>query len=156
MVNMAAASQTRLTITSNDRGNTGDANGNLMPSELADALTDTFASHPLVRRLVVRSEQAGHGLQALAIADWLARVVSLPLPLGLTQPVSLRQLGTLLPEMAFWLPAHRLQATLVDQLCRTHVLDALHPGLPCPALPARQLHGMLMGFADLVYKTVVP
>jgi exodeoxyribonuclease V beta subunit len=130
----------------------GDARPAAGGETLTDALTDTFASHPLVRRLVVRSEQAGHGLQALAIADWLARVVSLPLPLGLTQPVSLRQLGTLLPEMAFWLPAHRLQATLVDQLCRTHVLDALHPGLPCPALPARQLHGMLMGFADLVFE----
>ena len=130
----------------------GDARPRAGGETLTDALTDTFASHPLVRRLVVRSEQAGHGLQALAIADWLARVVSLPLPLGLTQPVSLRQLGTLLPEMAFWLPAHRLQATLVDQLCRTHVLDALHPGLSCPALPARQLHGMLMGFADLVFE----
>jgi VCBS repeat-containing protein len=30
-----------LTVTTNDRGNTGDANGNLMPNELADALTDT-------------------------------------------------------------------------------------------------------------------
>ena len=30
-----------LTVTTNDRGNTGDANGNLIPTELADALTDT-------------------------------------------------------------------------------------------------------------------
>ena len=31
----------KLTVTTNDLGHTGDANGNLMPSELADALTDT-------------------------------------------------------------------------------------------------------------------
>ena len=30
-----------LTVTTNDLGNTGDANGNLMPNEPADALTDT-------------------------------------------------------------------------------------------------------------------
>ena len=31
----------KLTVTTNDLGHTGDANGNLVPSELADALTDT-------------------------------------------------------------------------------------------------------------------
>ncbi len=143
-----------------------------------------WATHPLVQRLVRRCELAGHGLQAPAIADWLARVVNQPLPLGAPgllgglppdwppvpggavadrvgchdrspppqRTVSLRQLGTLLPEMAFWLPAHRLHASAVGEVCRTHILEALHPGMPCPPLPARQLHGMLMGFADLVFE----
>ena len=30
-----------LTVTTNDQGNTGDANGNLIPNQPADALTDT-------------------------------------------------------------------------------------------------------------------
>ena len=42
----------------------------------------------------------------------------------------------------------RLPATVVDALCRTHFL----PGLDRPALPQRELHGMLMGFADLVFE----
>lgn len=133
----------------------------------------------LWQRLIRRCEQAGHGANAPAIADWLARIVHHPLPLGgplaiasanasanastnasATAPgatpsagsVSLRRLYHRLPEMAFWLPAHRLDAPWVGEVCRAHILDALRPGLPCPALPVRQLHGMLMGFADLVFE----
>ncbi|MDO4592264.1 MAG: PD-(D/E)XK nuclease family protein, partial [Comamonadaceae bacterium] len=35
----------------------------------------------------------------------------------------------------------------VDALCRQYIL----PGMDRPALPERSLHGMLMGFADLVF-----
>ncbi len=133
----------------------------------------------LWQRLIRRFEQAGHGANAPAIADWLARIVHHPLPLGgplaiasanasvvasvnesETAPgatpsagsVSLCRLHHRLPEMAFWLPAHRLDAPWVGDVCRAHILDALWPGVPCPALPVRQLHGMLMGFADLVFE----
>ncbi|RXL56260.1 hypothetical protein EO238_33755, partial [Citrobacter sp. AAK_AS5] len=51
-------------------------------------------------------------------------------------------------EMEFWLPSAHLQATAVDALCRRHLLHAQ----PRPALPQRELHGMLMGFADLVFE----
>jgi exodeoxyribonuclease V beta subunit len=60
----------------------------------------------------------------------------------------LNALGTLLPEMEFWLPAARLHAKEVDALCRQHLL----PGVSRPQLPEAQLHGMLMGFADLVFE----
>ncbi len=76
---------------------------------------------------------------------WLSTVVHLPLP-----PVgaSLRGLQRMLPEMEFWLPVHRLPAAEVDALCRTHLLA----GRERPALPERELRGMLMGFADLVFE----
>jgi len=61
---------------------------------------------------------------------------------------SLQGLQHVLPEMEFWLPAGRLQSATVDHLCRQHLLD----GLPRPELPERELHGMLMGFADLVFE----
>jgi len=54
----------------------------------------------------------------------------------------------LLPEMEFWLPAARLHAREVHALCRKHLL----PGVSRPQLPDAQLHGMLMGFADLVFE----
>ncbi len=140
--------------------------GAALPPQPGDPVS-VFATHPLVQRLVRRCEQAGHGLQAPAIADWLGRIVNLPLSLplspalpgqsmasgaGVVDAVSLSQLATLLPEMAFWLPAHRLHASAVGEACRTHILETLLPDMPCPALPERQLHGMLMGFADLVFE----
>lgn len=46
------------------------------------------------------------------------------------------------------MPSDNLQAAEVDALCQRHLLDSL----PRPALPQRTLHGMLMGFADLVFE----
>jgi exodeoxyribonuclease V beta subunit len=50
--------------------------------------------------------------------------------------------------MEFWLPAQRLHAREVDALCLQHLL----PGVDRPQLPDAKLHGMLMGFADLVFE----
>jgi exodeoxyribonuclease V beta subunit len=50
--------------------------------------------------------------------------------------------------MEFWLPAERLHAREFDALCQQHLL----PGVSRPQLPDAQLHGMLMGFADLVFE----
>ncbi|MDH0199990.1 exodeoxyribonuclease V subunit beta [Comamonas aquatica] len=109
---------------------------------------DPEASEPLAARLLRRCERAGRQAQAADALQWLRAVVHQPLaPLG----VSLAQLGAaeaLLPEMEFWLPAQRLSAPRIDALCRQHIL----PGRPRPALPERELHGMLMGFADLVFQ----
>ncbi|WP_314972810.1 exodeoxyribonuclease V subunit beta [Comamonas testosteroni] len=108
---------------------------------------DPDSSEPLAARLLRRCERAGRKEQAADVLQWLRAVVHQPLaPLG----VSLAQLGkgdALLPEMEFWLPARRLSAPRIDALCRRHIL----PGQPRPALPERELHGMLMGFADLVF-----
>jgi exodeoxyribonuclease V beta subunit len=101
----------------------------------------------LEARLLRRCERAGRKEQAGDVLRWLRAVVHQRLsPLD----VSLAQLGerdALLAEMEFWLPAQRLSAQRVDDLCREHML----PGQPRPALPQRELHGMLMGFADLVF-----
>lgn len=109
---------------------------------------DPEVSEPLAARLLRRCERAGRQAQAADALQWLRAVVHQPLvPLG----VSLAQLGegdALLPEMEFWLPAQRLSAPRIDALCRQHIL----PGRPRPALPERELHGMLMGFADLVFQ----
>jgi len=96
-------------------------------------------------RLRRRCERSAYGAVADEVLTWLAAVVATPLPpLG----VPLAALATRLPEMEFWLPAQRLPAQGIDALCRQHLL----PGLSRPALPERALHGMLMGFADLVFE----
>ena len=108
---------------------------------------DPEASEPLAARLLRRCERAGRKEQAADTLQWLRAAVHQPLaPID----VSLAQLGqgdALLPEMEFWLPAQRLSAQRIDALCRQHIL----PGQPRPSLPERELHGMLMGFADLVF-----
>ena len=96
-------------------------------------------------RLRQRCERAGYKLQAEDVVQWLGRVVAQPLQ---GPGVSLQGLHTLLPEMEFWLPAGRLHAREVDALCRQHLL----PGVSRPQLPDAQLHGLLMGFADLVFE----
>jgi len=50
--------------------------------------------------------------------------------------------------MEFWFPSDGLQAGLIDSLCRQH----LQIGRPRPTLPERELKGLLMGFADLVFE----
>ena len=134
----------------------GPVVGNFLHDQLEWLATEGFAlqsrddpdnSEPLAARLLRRCERAGRKEQAADVLQWLRAVVHQPLaPLG----VSLSQLGdgdALLPEMEFWLPAQRLSAPHIDALCRRHIL----PGQPRPVLPERELHGMLMGFADLVF-----
>mgnify|MGYP006144932757 CR=1 FL=1 len=60
---------------------------------------------------------------------------------------SLSEFERLLPEMEFWFPSDALPTAEVDRLCQVHLLD----GHARPQLPARELQGMLMGFADLVF-----
>lgn len=76
---------------------------------------------------------------------WLTRVVGQPLH-GPGAP--LRALDRVLPEMEFWLPAGQIDTPAIDRLCREHLL----PGVDRPGLPQSRLHGMLMGFADLVFE----
>ncbi|MET1114073.1 MAG: exodeoxyribonuclease V subunit beta [Comamonas sp.] len=128
----------------------GPVVGNWVHDELEwlageDFALDAAGSGPLAQRLLQRSARAGRSAQGTDLVQWLAAVVHHPLaPLG----VPLSQLDQVLPEMEFWLPAQQLPAPDIDALCRQHLL----PGRPRPALPARQLHGMLMGFADLVFE----
>ncbi|WP_159915050.1 exodeoxyribonuclease V subunit beta [Pantoea sp. 18069] len=128
----------------------GPVVGNWVHDELEWLAGEDFALEadgqgPLAQRLLQRSARAGRGAQAADLLQWLQAVVHHPLvPLG----VPLSGLDQVLPEMEFWLPAARLPAPEIDALCQQHLL----PGQPRPSLPARQLHGMLMGFADLVFE----
>jgi exodeoxyribonuclease V beta subunit len=53
-----------------------------------------------------------------------------------------------MPEMEFWFPSERLDVGALDRLCRERLLN----GIARPHLPQRALHGMLKGFADLVFE----
>lgn len=124
----------------------GPSAGNFLHDQLEWLAADGFALDvPKAERLKKRCDNAGYKTQADDVVQWLTRVVAQPLR-GPGSP--LNALGTLLPEMEFWLPAERLHAREVDALCQQHLL----PGVSRPQLPDAQLHGMLMGFADLVFE----
>ena len=93
--------------------------------------------------LARRCERAGWGNWQSEAITWLRTVAQTPLPhLG----GALSELDEMLPEMEFWFPSEHLDSTALDALCTQLLLD----GAPRPALPRRQLHGMLKGYADLV------
>ena len=124
----------------------GPSAGNFLHDQLEWLAAEGFVlDAQRVERLKLRCARAGHQAQAEAVVQWLGRVLTQPLP-GPDAP--LQALRTVLPEMEFWLPAERLHARELDALCQHHLL----PGVPRPQLPQAQLHGMLMGFADLVFE----
>ena len=126
----------------------GALSGNFLHEQLEWLAGEGFALQGdalLAERLRRRCERAGHGERADDVVQWLTAVAATPLA-GVGAPLS--ALGALLPEMEFWLPARCRRAADVDALCRTHLL----PGMDRPPLPERELRGMLMGFADLVFE----
>ena len=100
---------------------------------------------PLAARLRQHCRRAGRANQAEAVVAWLSQVVETVLP---GPGVALSGLHQVLPEMEFWMPVRALLSREIDALCCTHLL----PGVARPSLAARQLRGMLMGFADLVFE----
>jgi exodeoxyribonuclease V beta subunit len=121
--------------------------GNFLHDQLEWLTTEGFAlpgNDQLIQRLQRRCERAGRGKHAETVVAWLSEVVQTRLP---GPNASLMELVHVLPEMEFWLPAQRIEAKEMDAHCRAHVLA----GIDRPALVERQLHGMLMGFADLVF-----
>ncbi|RZS30986.1 exodeoxyribonuclease V subunit beta [Corticibacter populi] len=103
------------------------------------------------QRLLRQAELAGYGPQAQALLDWLQAIMATPmLPQSGDAPTAPRlgQLHRHLSEMEFWLPTGMLQASALDALCRTHYW----PEHPRPRISERSWHGMLMGFADLVFE----
>lgn len=127
----------------------GELVGNFIHEQLEWLEGEDFALEAdgqgrLSEQLLRRCERAGRTEQAQDTLQWLRHVVHHPLPpLG----CSLAQIRTRLPEMEFWLPIAQLPAREVDALCRQFIL----PEMERPMLPDRSLHGMLMGFADLVF-----
>lgn len=127
----------------------GELVGNFIHEQLEWLEGEDFALEAdgqgrLSDQLLRRCEWAGRSEQAQDTLEWLRHVVHYPLPpLG----CSLAQIDTRLAEMEFWLPVAQLPARQVDALCRQYIL----PDMDRPTLPDRSLHGMLMGFADLVF-----
>ena len=121
--------------------------GNFLHDQLEWLTSEGFAlpgNETLVQRLQRRCERAGRGKYAQVVEAWLSEVVQTRLP---GPNAALMELVHVLPEMEFWLPADRIEAKEIDVQCRTHILV----GFDRPSLAERQLHGMLMGFADLVF-----
>ena len=122
--------------------------GNVLHELLEWLAAEQFAlegAEGLRQALARRCERLGWAQRTEDLQRWLERLCSVPLPpLG----VSLRELRGTRPELEFWLPSQALDAGALDALCRRHIW----PGEPRPALPERTLHGMLMGFADLVFE----
>ena len=122
--------------------------GNFLHEQLEWLAAEGFAlagNDPLAARLQQRCARAGYGDAATELAHWLTTVLQTRLP---GPQAALTELTQVLPEMEFWLPADCIDSSQVDALCQQHLL----PGVPRPALVPRQLHGMLMGFADLVFE----
>jgi exodeoxyribonuclease V beta subunit len=122
--------------------------GNFLHDQLEWLTSEGFAlpgNETLTQRLQRRCERAGRGKYAEVVEAWLSEVVQTRLP---GPNATLMDLVHVLPEMEFWLPADRIEAKEIDAHCRAHVLVSVDR----PALADRQLHGMLMGFADLVFE----
>lgn len=126
----------------------GAESGNFLHDQLEWLSAERFklqGNGPLAQRLQRRCERAGREKHAQTVVNWLCEVVQTRLP---GPNAALSELHQVLPEMEFWLPADRMEANEIDRLCRAHLLI----GVERPALAERQLHGMLMGFADLVFE----
>jgi exodeoxyribonuclease V beta subunit len=96
-------------------------------------------------RLAQRIERAGWANRQDDAIAWLREVAVTPLPpLG----AALAEIRDPLPEMEFWFPSERLDVGALDRLCRSRLLGRTER----PTLPERELHGMLKGFADLVFE----
>ncbi len=126
----------------------GSVPGNFLHEQLewmAQEGFDRIDEPPFVARLGQRIERAGWGHRLDDTQAWLREVVSTPLPpLG----AALRALAQPMPEMEFWFPSEHLDVGRLDRLCRERI-----PGpAQRPTLPERSLHGMLKGFADLVFE----
>ncbi len=126
----------------------GSVPGNFMHEQLEWMAGEGFgrADEPeFLVRLGQRIERAGWGHRQDDALAWLHAVVTTELPpLG----AALAGLDDPMPELEFWFPSERLDVAGLDRLCRTRIMK----GLERPTLPPRVLHGMLKGFADLVFE----
>ncbi|KQQ36151.1 exodeoxyribonuclease V beta chain [Duganella sp. Leaf126] len=126
----------------------GSVPGNFLHEQLEWLGQEGFASigdDNFDARLARRVERAGWGNRLDDTLAWVRTIAGTPLPYLET---ALAGIDTPLAEMEFWFPSERLSTSALDRLCVARLLD----GMARPALPERQLHGMLKGFADLVFE----
>jgi exodeoxyribonuclease V beta subunit len=122
--------------------------GNFLHEQLDWMAQEGFAvadDEQFAQRLGQRCERAGWGHRQEDAVAWLCTLALTRLP-PLDAPLA--QIATLLPEMEFWFPSEQLSSARLDALCSKHLLE----GIARAALPERELHGMLKGFADLVFE----
>ena len=108
-------------------------------------------NHPnFAARFNARCARAGWANRQEAALTWLTKIVSTKLKMV---DVSLIDLQNYLCEMEFWYPTEHVKVQQLDALCRVHLLQSADVNLSDrPALPERQLHGLMMGFADLLFE----
>ncbi|MES2901830.1 MAG: exodeoxyribonuclease V subunit beta [Pseudomonadota bacterium] len=126
----------------------GSVPGNFLHEQLEWMAQEGFAiaaDEQFAQRLGQRCERAGWANRKDDAIAWLRTVALTRLP---PLDAALADIGQVLPEMEFWCPSEHLDSVALDRLCSQHLLDAT----PRPALPDRALHGMLKGFADLVFE----
>jgi exodeoxyribonuclease V beta subunit len=126
----------------------GPVAGNFLHDQLEWLAGEKFKlseNSELTARLQRRCERSGYTKAAQDLVQWLTAVVQTPLS---GPNAALADLDRVFPEMEFWLPVQSIQTRTVDALCRQYLLE----GVERPSLPDRELHGMLMGFADLVFQ----
>lgn len=136
----------------------GPLSGNFLHDQLEWMGSEGFGhfSMPLLKQ---RCERAGHADSADELATWLQTVANTPLPgpgvaLSLLSGISEAEnpsppsTRSILTELEFWLPTDHIDTEAVDGWCQHH----FWPGAPRPALRRSVLHGMLMGFMDLVFE----
>jgi exodeoxyribonuclease V beta subunit len=126
----------------------GSVPGNFLHEQLEWMGEEGFAiveQENFEARLTRRVERAGWGNRLADTLAWLREIATTELPY-VNAPLS--RIEAPLPEMEFWFPSERLDTGALDQLCVAHLLG----GAARPSLPERQLHGMLKGFADLVFE----
>jgi exodeoxyribonuclease V beta subunit len=126
----------------------GSVPGNFLHEQLEWMAQEGFAivhDASFDTRLTQRCERAGWAHRAEDTIAWMRAVATTTLPpLG----AALAAIANPLPEMEFWFPSDRLAVGELDQLCRERLLG----GIDRAVLPERELHGMLKGFADLVFE----
>jgi len=125
----------------------GSVPGNFLHEQLEWMAQEGFAiDDPNVEsRLRQRIERAGWGNRLDDALAWLRMIAATRLP---PFGASLAGIVAPLPEMEFWFPSEELAVGELDRLCRRRLLG----NTARPTLPERALHGMLKGFADLVFE----
>ncbi|MEW6024910.1 MAG: exodeoxyribonuclease V subunit beta [Pseudomonadota bacterium] len=125
----------------------GSVPGNFLHEQLEWMAQEGFAidDPSFESRLVQRIQRAGWGNRLDDALAWLRMIATTRLP---PFGASLLEIDAPLPEMEFWFPSEELDVGALDRLCRRRLLG----NTARPTLPDRALHGMLKGFADLVFE----
>ena len=120
--------------------------GSFLHEQLAWLAEHEFADDAATRSAFVqRCARQGWEAEAEAAWDWLQQVARTPLP---PLRASLRELRACLAEMEFWFPVDAASTAALDRLCAQAWLGQRERA----RLDEQRVHGLVMGFADLVFE----